>query len=70
MKRLAGLALITLITTPAEACHRFHTWKYPWPQQCGSANRFIIKAAVPVAPPPPPLDERQAAINKLKEMMK
>ena len=23
-----------LIAQPAEACHRFHRWNYPWPQRC------------------------------------
>jgi hypothetical protein len=23
------------LASPAEACHRFHTWRYPYPQNCG-----------------------------------
>ena len=40
MKAL-GLALaIALTSAPAEACHHFSVWKYPWPQHCGAAERL------------------------------
>jgi len=37
------LALAILASTPvdAAACHRFSVWRYPWPQACHLASRFI-----------------------------
>jgi hypothetical protein len=32
---LTAALLIAIGASPAEACHRFSVWKYPWPQQCG-----------------------------------
>jgi hypothetical protein len=29
------LALALVSAQPAWACHRFHNWRYPWPQRCG-----------------------------------
>ena len=26
--------MILLLATPAEACHKFSRWHYPWPQRC------------------------------------
>ncbi len=33
-----------LVATPAAACHRFHTWRYPWPQRCGVAAPAPVQA--------------------------
>jgi hypothetical protein len=48
---------LALLTTPAEACHRFSAWFYPWPQPCAAARwapraAFRVLAAVvdPTAP--------------------
>jgi hypothetical protein len=37
MKALPA-AILLLFSTPAEACHRFHYWAYPFPQRCPSAG--------------------------------
>lgn len=34
MRRAALSAIAILAAQPAEACHRFHIWKYPWRQTC------------------------------------
>jgi hypothetical protein len=45
------LALI-LLATPAEACHRFSVWQYPYPQRCR------VEVSPPPKPPPlPALDQ-------------
>jgi hypothetical protein len=41
----------TLLATPAEACHRFSVWKYPWPQRCGLAPTTIARHAARRAAP-------------------
>ena len=35
MKALSLALAIALLPAPAEACHRFSVWKYPWRQSCG-----------------------------------
>lgn len=40
---------LVLLTTPAEACHRFSAWFYPWPQPCAAA-RWAPRAAFRVVP--------------------
>jgi hypothetical protein len=36
----AGLIVCTalLMVSPAQACHRFSVWKYPFPQRCAVAQ--------------------------------
>lgn len=51
MKTLTALALLAL-TQPAEACHRFSVWRYPYPQRCGVA-RVERVVAIPAAIMPP-----------------
>jgi hypothetical protein len=29
---------ISLVVSPAQACHRFSVWKYPFPQRCAVAQ--------------------------------
>ncbi len=33
-----------LIATPVDACHRFHVWRYPYPQRCGVAAPTPVQA--------------------------
>lgn len=50
-----ALALYAAMTVHASACHRFHVWRYPWPQRCDAA-RFEVavrRAAPPFTPEPP-----------------
>lgn len=66
---MRALALAALVAaTPAHACHRFHVWKYPYPQRCA-----VAKAQVPedrswyvefVLP-----DEREIGIEALKKAL-
>lgn len=37
MRLALALALVLVAVQPADACHRFQRWKYPWPQHCGVA---------------------------------
>ena len=85
-KTIAALALIGAMTEPALACHRFHVWRYPWPQRCWVAPRAAILSHVafvrrPSAPPhePPsqpvltaPSDDelRSFGIEELKRKLK
>lgn len=64
---------LTLLPTPALACHHYSRWYYPYPQpKCGLAARgtdpqdhsWYVEFVFPE------LDERQQAIEKLKELMK
>jgi hypothetical protein len=34
------LLATVLILASAPACHRFHIWKYPWPQRCFVAPKL------------------------------
>ena len=51
------LALIFAATlalmAPAEACHRYSHWAYPWPQKCGP------ETAPPSAPEKPRVAKRE-----------
>jgi hypothetical protein len=55
------LALVlALLATPAQACHRFRVWKYPYPQRCSvAADRSWF---VEIAPQPPPKPEQSVDI--------
>lgn len=45
---MAAMAAIGLVlATPAEACHRFSVWRYPYPQRCS------FRVAQTEAPTPP-----------------
>lgn len=37
----AGLIVVAaaLMVSPAQACHRFSVWKYPFPQRCAVAQQ-------------------------------
>ena len=46
MKAL-GLALaLALTSAPAEACHRFSVWNYPWRQSCGFIPKTVPKIGI------------------------
>jgi hypothetical protein len=42
-------AVLLLFSTPAEACHRFHHWAYPFPQRCPSAGPESQAVPVPAS---------------------
>lgn len=46
---MKAFVLLALLATPAEACHRYSVWRFPWPQHC------VIRAAQTKAPDPPPV---------------
>jgi len=81
MKR-ATLTLVFLLSagSPVLACHRYHSWSYPWPQSCrvGSARApvhqhtwFVEIAPEPVSRPAqtPEVEDpaKAAAIETLKQ---
>lgn len=37
---LLALEIILTSAPPALACHRFHVWRFPWPQRCGVFRDF------------------------------
>ena len=51
-----ALVLLLAMDAPAAACHRFHVWRYPWPQRC-DAPRSIRVALVRIAPRPSAVNE-------------
>jgi hypothetical protein len=38
-------AILLLATTPAQACHKYAHWYYPYPQRCGVALRATPQLA-------------------------
>jgi hypothetical protein len=78
-------ALITILFVggmlePAQACHRFARWGYPWPQRCGltapvhrvsAPPPFEPRTAAEIVVNPDLLEEqaRERAIEKLKERL-
>ena len=52
--RLMIIAALMAIAQPAVACHRFHIWKYPWPQRCSVAGQVHARV-VTTAPQPLPI---------------
>lgn len=77
MKYLSVILL--LWATPAMACHRYHTWRYPYPQRCYTALAHIpkltkpirIPAALPPDPPPAGIEDTYPpeVIYKLKRAL-
>lgn len=49
MKPLTAIAAVLLLTSSADACHKFSIWNYPYRQHCG-----IVRAQAIIAPNPPP----------------
>lgn len=62
----AGLIVVVaaLMVSPAQACHRFSVWKYPFPQRCAVAHvqqedhSWFVEIGVPAADAAPVADER------------
>lgn len=59
----AGLALIVavVLASPAQACHRFHVWNYPFPQRCEVADHsWFVELVLPEAKAaePPPVEKQ------------
>jgi hypothetical protein len=78
-RALATILLVGAAIQPAQACHRFTHWAYPWPQRCGliaKPERQARLAPPRSAPPevreivvtPDLLDEYNAGIAKLKAL--
>jgi hypothetical protein len=51
--RVLIVVLIALAAWPADACHRYAVWRYPYPQQC---NVRVAQLAPAPEPPPKPID--------------
>lgn len=70
MRRLLILALLLGRTGEAMACHHYSIWSYPWRQSCrtitGLSARIDRSWYVELVLP----DERAAAIDELKRIMK
>lgn len=49
LRFVVTIGLLALAAWPADACHRFHVWNYPWPQRCG-----LVAQRDPPKPSPPP----------------
>jgi hypothetical protein len=56
MKLLISAVCLTLVAQPAQACHRYSRWYYPYPQKCG-ATRYAAITPEPVARPRPFIPE-------------
>jgi hypothetical protein len=48
---LAALLICAFGAQPANACHRFARWYYPWPQQCGGRVNRVMPVAMRVYRP-------------------
>ena len=71
--------LFLLSAQPALACHRYHSWSYPWPQSCRVTSvapvhqrTWFVKIAPEPAPRPAPTPEVEdpakiRAIETLKQ---
>jgi hypothetical protein len=82
--RAAIVITAILVAQPAEACHRFARWNYPWPQRCRVTPlsayhaQTLPQAKAPEDDPswyfeivvPPDLDklDHEDAVKKLKEL--
>lgn len=47
MRVVLVLALVLVASQPADACHRFARWKYPWPQRCGVSGASGVAVQTP-----------------------
>ena len=57
----AGLivtAAAMLMVSPAQACHRFSVWKYPFPQRCAVVAQVDRSWFVEITDPVPPVSAR------------
>ena len=77
-----ALAFVFMLSagSPALACHRYHSWAYPWPQSCRVTSAptpvhhrtWFVEIAPEPAPRPTPAPEVEApaspeAIETLKQ---
>jgi hypothetical protein len=52
----AAIIALVLGTSPAQACHHYSTWKYPWPQpKCGLYTRVSQERLSRLDPGPVPV---------------
>jgi hypothetical protein len=69
--RIALALTFMLSAQPALACHRYHSWSYPWPQSCRVSSPapvhhhtyFVEIAPEPVVTPPTPAPEVEAPVS-------
>lgn len=56
----AGLIVLAaaLMVSPAQACHRFSVWKYPFPQRCAVAQVQVDRSWFVEITAAPPVSER------------
>jgi hypothetical protein len=66
----AALALVFMLSagSPALACHRYHSWWYPWPQSCrvtsvAPVHRHTWFVEVAPEPPTPPAPVVEAPVS-------
>jgi hypothetical protein len=78
-RALATILLVGATIQPAQACHRFTRWHFPWPQRCGLIVKPERQARLTPTRPAPAevreivvtpelLDEHYAGIAKLKAL--
>ena len=60
--------LFIVLAQPAVACHRFHVWKYPYPQRCQIVTRDDKTWFVEITKLPDDID-RERAIDMLREQL-
>ena len=52
MRVVLALALVLVASQPAQACHRFQRWNYPFPQRCGYLSGRLNTQIIAQAPRP------------------
>lgn len=66
--RIAIIIAALAVAQPAEACHRFSRWYYPYKQRCSVVTPSNHDWYVEITKLPP-LDDRGIAIEQLKKEM-
>ena len=83
IRALATVLLIGATLQPAQACHKFTRWNFPWPQRCGAPvkherqTRLVLTApsedrtaAPDIVIVPELLDEHDVGIAKLRALLR
>ena len=69
IRALTMILLVGATAQPAQACHRFTRWHFPWPQRCGALIVKHERQARLVLPTPPVEDRAAPNIVILPELL-
>jgi hypothetical protein len=80
IRALTMILIVGATAQPAQACHKFTRWNFPWPQRCGlivkpERQARLVRPAPPERAPdivvsPDLLDEHDVGLAKLRALLR